>query len=574
MGISLEQLNVLFVDCQATGANPEKGRVIEIGWARSDTLEGADVETRGIETFLVSLPKGQGIPRRVEAITGIRQEDLDAGDRGEDVWARLLNTARDLAESNRMERCPAVIHFSRYEEPFLRGLHERFTPVRDFPLQIVCTHEVSRRLFPDLPRRSMRAVAGFLGHSLGEFRRCRDHVEATAFIWRKVVDILRERHQVTTLEALRSWLDDPAFHIQSHREYPMKSSARSGLKDRPGVYRMLRSNGDVLYVGKANSLRKRVNSYFQKKKHPEHVLEMLSQAKELDVTETETAFEAAILESDEIKRLSPPYNVALRARGREVWFCSRDFREFGRSPTRTLGLGPFSSKEPVQRLSDLGRVISRGPRFCEDDLLFRASGLLGDHSSHIERIRAGFDLFLDLHSEILQERPVERALMALGRSLWMERSAEAQKEDEDSDEGESEEEHVLTSESVARWIESLVLRGTHEIRRFRWLVLLTESSLAFRESESSTRHRLLIFEGGRIVGRGALESGEKIPVPSGYGRSFIERQECFDLPTVDRMRVATSEIRRIVNQGREVRLRLTPDAMLNRDRLTRVLKWI
>jgi DNA polymerase-3 subunit epsilon len=574
MGIPLEQLNVLFVDCQATGPNPERGRVIEIGWARSDALESNDGEMRGIETFLVRLPEGQEIPRRVEAITGIRQEDLSAGDRGEDIWARLLDTARDLAESNGMQRCPAVIHFSRFEEPFLRGLHERFTPAGDFPLQIVCTHEISRRLFPDLPRRSMRAVAGFLGHSLGEYRRCRDHIEATAFIWHRVVEILRERHQVTTLEALWGWLDGPVFHVQSQRGYPMKPGARSGLRDRPGVYRMLRSNGDVLYVGKANSLRKRVNSYFQKKKHPEHVLEMLSQAKRLDTTETETAFEAAILESNEIKRLSPPYNVALRARGREVWFCSRDFREFDRSPTRALGLGPFSSKEPVGRLSDLGRVFSRNPRHCEDDLLLRACGLLGDRAPDIGRIRAGFDLFLGQHSEVLGNRPLEHALMVLGRSLWMEKSAEAQ-EEEDSTEGESEkEEYVLTSESVAGWIESLVLRGTHEIRRARWLVILMESSLAFGGSKSSTRPRLLIFEGGRIVGRRDLGSGEEIPVPSGYRKSTVERQGSFDLAAVDRMRVATTEIRRIVSQGHEVRLRLTPDVTVNRDRLARILKWI
>ena len=50
------------------------------------------------------------------------------------------------------------------------------------PLDIVCTHDIARRLFPDLPRRSLRALAGYLGRGVGVLRRSADHVEATAFL--------------------------------------------------------------------------------------------------------------------------------------------------------------------------------------------------------------------------------------------------------------------------------------------------------------------------------------------------------------------------------------------------------
>ena len=75
---------------------------------------------------------------------------------------------------------------------------------------------------------------------------------------------------------------------------------------------MLRTDGSVLYVGKAASLHHRVNSYFRKQNGvPERLLEMLSQARAISFDVTPSPLEAALLEPDEIKRHRPPYNVAL-----------------------------------------------------------------------------------------------------------------------------------------------------------------------------------------------------------------------------------------------------------------------
>jgi DNA polymerase III subunit epsilon len=55
------------------------------------------------------------------------------------------------------------------------------------PLDIVCTHDIARRLFPDLPRRGVRALTGYFGRGVSALRRSADHVEATAFVWRGLV---------------------------------------------------------------------------------------------------------------------------------------------------------------------------------------------------------------------------------------------------------------------------------------------------------------------------------------------------------------------------------------------------
>ncbi len=80
----------------------------------------------------------------------------------------------------------------------------------------------------------------------------------------------------------------------------------------PGVYRMLNSGGDVLYVGKARSLKRRVTSYTQLTRLPIRLQRMVSQTVALEVVTTHTEAEALLLESNLIKRLAPRYNVLLR----------------------------------------------------------------------------------------------------------------------------------------------------------------------------------------------------------------------------------------------------------------------
>src|SRR4029077_7192535 len=85
----------------------------------------------------------------------------------------------------------------------------------------------------------------------------------------------------------------------------------------------VRSNGDVLYVGKAASLRKRVPSHFTAgSATTERALEMLTQVHDIQTTLTRTPLEEAVLENERIKALSPPYNVQLLGGDPRPWFRS------------------------------------------------------------------------------------------------------------------------------------------------------------------------------------------------------------------------------------------------------------
>ena len=84
------------------------------------------------------------------------------------------------------------------------------------------------------------------------------------------------------------------------------------LPTRPGVYRMLNADGQVIYVGKASSLRKRVGSYFGRRPTTPKVAAMVALVRDIEVTVTRSEGEALILENTLIKQLQPRYNVNLR----------------------------------------------------------------------------------------------------------------------------------------------------------------------------------------------------------------------------------------------------------------------
>jgi excinuclease ABC subunit C len=84
------------------------------------------------------------------------------------------------------------------------------------------------------------------------------------------------------------------------------------LPNAPGVYRMLDGRGDVLYVGKAKSLKARVGSYARGQAHSNRIARMIGETTSMEFVTTATETEALLLEANLIKQLKPRYNVLMR----------------------------------------------------------------------------------------------------------------------------------------------------------------------------------------------------------------------------------------------------------------------
>ena len=89
------------------------------------------------------------------------------------------------------------------------------------------------------------------------------------------------------------------------------------LPDRPGVYRMMGEDGEVLYVGKARSLKKRVVQYAQGRFHTNRIAHLVDATRSMEFVTTRTEADALLLEINLIKQLKPPAHLAISGRTME-----------------------------------------------------------------------------------------------------------------------------------------------------------------------------------------------------------------------------------------------------------------
>jgi len=144
------------------------------------------------------------------------------------------------------------------------------------------------------------------------------------------------------------------------------------LTTAPGVYRMYGGRDELLYVGKAKSLKKRVSQYFLRASGDARIEAMVSQIQRIEVTLTHTEDEALILESNLIKELNPKYNIVYRDDKSYpyVRFSAHRFPRIGYYRGQKTGehryFGPFPSAGAVKEtLYTLQRLFKLRP--CRDN---------------------------------------------------------------------------------------------------------------------------------------------------------------------------------------------------------------
>ena len=216
----------------------------------------------------------------------------------------------------------------------------------------------------------------------------------------------------------------------------------STLTTSPGVYRHFDAAGELLYVGKAGNLRKRVGSYFLKPRMEPRIAAMVAQIARVDITVTRTEGEALLLESQLIKSLKPRYNILLRDDKSYPYIylsSGEDYPRlaFHRGAKNLPGryFGPYPSTYAVRESLSLMQKLFK-VRQCEDSYFRNRSrpclqyqigrctapcvGLIGvdDYRQDVRHV----EMFLDGRSNAVIDELAE-AMEQASKALQFERAA-------------------------------------------------------------------------------------------------------------------------------------------------------
>ena len=162
----------------------------------------------------------------------------------------------------------------------------------------------------------------------------------------------------------------------------------------PGVYRMLNSKSEILYVGKAKNLPNRLQSYISEKNHIIRTERMLSQTEKLEITTTTNESEALLLEANLIKKFKPKFNILLKDDKSfpYIFISKHDFprieRHRGAKNKPGKYYGPFASSlavnsaiKTLQRIfllrSCTDKQVNAGDKTCFNYFLKRCAGPCG-----------------------------------------------------------------------------------------------------------------------------------------------------------------------------------------------------
>jgi DNA polymerase-3 subunit epsilon len=531
--------------------------LLEIGWQPIGSSSRAGCDSPS--AYWVTLPEGVGLAPKIVELTGIQEDDFKTALPPEQAWHKVVEAADRLPVSPVEPRKVVLIHYARFERPFLRHLHNQYGDGGAWPFRVICTHNIARRLLPDLPRCGLCALAGYFGHTLSPRNRAASHTIATRVIWAHLLPLLAAEG-IREWSDLMQWLDRPQpsrrMRNRMRKKWPMPRALRLAVPDAPGVYRMRRSNGDLLYVGKARSLKRRVNSYFQThRRHPEHILEMLTQAQDLECMPTPTALEAALWEADCIKQTAPPYNICLKPRETVPVFFTDDFQLAGVPDRPHYTVGPLPSERTLAAfrfiVAQCGRSTATLPADTEE--LAVAIDIPVRCLPPITAFADGLNVYRTICACRGDLRRTARQLLKRGRLLWRRRKHQATVDD-DQAAPQISDAREWTTDAVVEMLDGIVRQGSHLVRRGRWLQIVANATLSWDTPRRTTAsERTLYIREGRIypAPNGAARKGANQPTTVTPSRSAA-RQIFTSDTTYDRLRVLTTELRRLLAEERRI----------------------
>lgn len=289
------------LDVETTGLSARNNRVIEIGIVKIKNLKMVD-------RYTTLINPGCDIPYFITQFTGIANSDVAYS-------PSFYDTAEEIEEF--IGNSVMCGHNLSFDEGFLRYefIRNGFEPLSNLN---ICTLKLSRKIFSSLNSKSLESVAKYLGIKNRDSHRALSDAEATAQILIKLIKKLSKEKGIRTLQQLLEF-ESSVVPANLNLKLPKEIyDSIYSLPDSPGVYYFLNKKGEVIYIGKAKSLKERVRSYFSTTTFgkPKKIVKEAVKIK-TDLTNTELT--ALLLEAESIKRINPKHNSQLKKYGNKYF---------------------------------------------------------------------------------------------------------------------------------------------------------------------------------------------------------------------------------------------------------------
>ncbi len=325
---TLAETTFLVVDLETTGVHPASAEIIEFGavYVRNGKVLG--------EEHTLVRPR-RTIPPFITGLTGIDNAMVADAPPFDEVAERLHRLFQGVV---------GVAHNAKFDFGFLDTAFRARGMAPVGAGHELCTVKLGRSFAPG-PRYNLDALAARLKIPTSDRHRALGDARVTADV---LVELLRraESAGISSVDGLRAYRK-PKGQGAALR-FKVGPERIRALPENPGIYRFRNEKGEVIYVGKALNLRKRLGSYFIGTKKGK-TSRMLLEVRDFDYTVVGSELEALLEEAREIRLRQPEYNHALRTWGRYGYlhldrndpFPRLRFSKEGRDREQRESYGPF-----------------------------------------------------------------------------------------------------------------------------------------------------------------------------------------------------------------------------------------
>lgn len=353
--LSLRETTFVVVDLETTG-----GRTKSSGGTVPDAItEIGAVKVRGgvvLGEFATLVDPQRSIPPQIVQLTGITTAMVCDAPTIDSVLPMFLEFAGNAV---------LVAHNAGFDIGFLRAAAQQ-CDIAWPPPQVLCTVRLARRVLSreEAPSVRLASLARLFAVATQPTHRALDDARATVEVLHALIERVGNQG-VHTYADLRSYLPDVT---PTQRR---KRVLAEGLPRRPGVYLFRGPSGEVLYIGTAVDLRRRVSQYFTGADPRGRMKEMVALAGAVDHVECAHALEAGVRELRLLAAHAPPYNRRSRFPQRWWWVALTDeaFPRLAvvRAPRHDRAVGPFRARADA---ADTAALLVRftGLRTCTNRL--------------------------------------------------------------------------------------------------------------------------------------------------------------------------------------------------------------